>query len=262
MSSYETPGVYRTGPEIYRFFVSAGIEVPGFEGTRKWWVLEQLEKINYIKTEDKLIPNKIWQIMKQLLDPGEFYNDFDKLREVLDYLNDILLTENLWVFFDEDIPGYNIMEAPGDYGHYIHERIYASDLKSDKTKLDSEHLHPLIKSAAEKLFSDSHFSQAVFEAFKALNNFIQKKSGRPDLDGCKLMTAVFNKNNPILKANDLKTQTDKDEQEGLMHLYMGSVLAIRNPRAHETELTDTRGRAINYLLFASLLADIVDELKK
>lgn len=49
--------------------------------------------------------------------------------------------------------------------------------------------------------------------------------GEPDL--------VFSKNNPTLAFNELANQSDTDEQEGFMHLYMGACLAFRNPRAHD-----------------------------
>jgi hypothetical protein len=39
---------------------------------------------------------------------------------------------------------------------------------------------------------------------------------------------VFSKNNPVLAFNDLANRTDLDEQEGMMHLFEGTVLAIRN----------------------------------
>jgi len=43
------------------------------------------------------------------------------------------------------------------------------------------------------------------------------------------MTTVFSKNSPILAFNDLKDKTDEDEQLGMMHLFEGAVLGIRNP---------------------------------
>jgi uncharacterized protein (TIGR02391 family) len=58
------------------------------------------------------------------------------------------------------------------------------------------------------------------------------RSGRHNLDGVALMSTVFSPNDPILAFNSLANQTDKDEQQGLMHLFMGAVLGIRNPRAH------------------------------
>ena len=47
------------------------------------------------------------------------------------------------------------------------------------------------------------------------------------------MEQVFSVNNPIIKFNNLQSQSDKDEQVGLMFLFSGAALGIRNPKAHD-----------------------------
>lgn len=79
---------------------------------------------------------------------------------------------------------------------------------------------------------DGHSWEAVFAASKALINYVKERSGNYDLDGAPLARAVFSKNDPLLAFNDLTDQTDLDEQEGMMHLFEGAVLAIRNPGGH------------------------------
>ena len=75
------------------------------------------------------------------------------------------------------------------------------------------------------------------------------------------MRAVFSKNDPVLAFNDLKDQTDLDEQEGMMHLFEGAVLGIRNPGGHAFP-EGPEQRAIEYLSFLSLLAYRVQEAKR
>jgi uncharacterized protein (TIGR02391 family) len=53
------------------------------------------------------------------------------------------------------------------------------------------------------------------------------------LSGTDLMQHVFSQKNPILKFNELKSETDSSEQQGMMLLYAGAMLALRNPRAHQ-----------------------------
>jgi uncharacterized protein (TIGR02391 family) len=85
------------------------------------------------------------------------------------------------------------------------------------------------------------------------------KSGNYLLDNTKLMSAVFNKNSPLLVFNESKDQTDGDEQEGFMHLYMGVCLAFRNPRAHE--LThDEPSIASGMIITVSFLAKMLDHV--
>ena len=93
-------------------------------------------------------------------------------------------------------------------------------------------LHPRIAAVCVELFQDGHYANAVFDASKALFNFVAEKSGSHE-DGAPLMRRVFSKNNPVLAFNELSDQSDLDEQEGMMHLYEGVALGIRNPRGHE-----------------------------
>ena len=105
------------------------------------------------------------------------------------------------------------------------------------------------------MFTDKHYPQAIFEAFKKVNNLVKEKSGRRDLDGKNLMLTTFSVNNPILKMNGLISQSDKDEQEGFMHLYAGAIMGIRNPKGHENIIQKNKDRTIKYLMFASLLCE-------
>ena len=65
---------------------------------------------------------------------------------------------------------------------------------------------------------------------------------------------------PILAFNDLSDQTDLDEQEGMMHLFEGAVLGIRNPGGHAFPEGPEQS-AIEYLSLLSLLAYRVQEAK-
>ncbi len=75
------------------------------------------------------------------------------------------------------------------------------------------------------------------------------------------MRTVFSKNNPALAFNGLNDQTDQDQQEGLMHLFEGAVLGIRNPGGHSFP-EGTEQRAIEYISLLSLLAYLTQEAKK
>jgi uncharacterized protein (TIGR02391 family) len=129
------------------------------------------------------------------------------------------------------------------------------------TYFDRLNLHPRIRDVARDLFMDGHSWEAVFAASKALINYIKERSGRLDLDGPSLVRTVFSKNAPLLAFNDLADQTDQDEQEGMMHLFEGTVQAIRNPGGHSfPEGPDQR--AIEYISLLSLLAFRVQGAKR
>ena len=114
-------------------------------------------------------------------------------------------------------------------------------------------LHPAISQAAANLFTNGHYRNAVLDAAVALVNLVKQKALRPDLDGVALMRTVFSKNDPALAFNPLADQSDRDEQEGMMHLLEGAVLALRNPRAH-TLVPDAPEAALEYIALLSLLA--------
>lgn len=122
-------------------------------------------------------------------------------------------------------------------------------------------LHPRIAEVCSQLFLDEHYSNAVFDAAKALINYVKERSGRHDLDGAPLVREVFSPKDPLLAFNDLSDQSDKDEQEGMMHLFEGAVLGIRNPRGHSF-LDDAPDRALEYIALLSLLANRLAESKK
>lgn len=125
-----------------------------------------------------------------------------------------------------------------------------------------DQLHSDIKKASSRLFHDGHYSQSIFEAYKALSNSVKHKSGLIDLDGKALMSKAFVSEKPVLALNKLETTSDRDEQEGFMFLYMGAMVGIRNPRAHETIEQDNSETAIEYLVLASLLAKRIETATK
>ena len=56
-----------------------------------------------------------------------------------------------------------------------------------------------------------------------------------DKHGSDLMGAALSMRGS-LKLNKQMTETDRNEQEGIMHLGMGVMRAIRNPKGHELAL--------------------------
>lgn len=112
--------------------------------------------------------------------------------------------------------------------------------------------HNSVVFASKNLFRDGYFSQAIFEACKLLNKRVQEIS-KSNKDGKALMLETFSVNKPLIKLNEGETQSEKDEQEGYMHLYAGVMHGIRNPKGHDlVELNDPY-KALEYLSLISLL---------
>jgi uncharacterized protein (TIGR02391 family) len=141
------------------------------------------------------------------------------------------------------------------------EDLESGDRPAPSNYFEKLNLHPRIADVARDLFLNGHHFEAVFAGSKALVNFVKERSGRDDLDGAPLVRTVFSRNNPVLAFNDLADQTEQDQQEGLMHLFEGAVLGIRNPGGHAFP-EGSEQRAIEYISLLSLLAYLVQEAKK
>ena len=78
--------------------------------------------------------------------------------------------------------------------------------------------------------------------------------------GSELMSAALSLKGP-LKLNSQRTETEKNEQEGIMHVCMGLMRAIRNPESHEPELDwpITREDALDILSLISFLYRQIDK---
>ncbi len=122
-------------------------------------------------------------------------------------------------------------------------------------------LHPEIHRAVEKLYRNGHYANAVEDACKVLDLLVKMRSGREDISGTDLMKTVFSPKNPILRFSDLTNESERSEQEGMMYLYAGAMLAFRNPRAHGL-LTDDAEEAFQAISFVSFLASALDGAKK
>lgn len=117
-------------------------------------------------------------------------------------------------------------------------------------------LHPEIARAANGLYRDGHYANAIEDAVKALNSLVRLRSGK-ELDGADLMKTVFSPKNPVLRFSELQDRPDQDEQEGFMMMFSGAVAGLRNPRAHKF-IKDDPERALEFIAFVSLLAKLLD----
>lgn len=135
---------------------------------------------------------------------------------------------------------------------------------SESTEHDEPHpfearnIHPDFPVKVRKLFDDGHWEQAVFEAFKFVENEVKRLSGLRGKTGFGLMMDAFNEDKPKIKLNALITESEVDEQKGFRFIFTGAATGIRNPRGHEVDIGDTPDEALDYLGLASLLLRRLD----
>lgn len=95
--------------------------------------------------------------------------------------------------------------------------------------------HAEIIRHCKRLFAQSNYFHAVFEACKVYNKAVQTKAHNTS-NGESLMMNVWGWDKGVLKLTPCKTETDKNVQDGIKFLSAGLMRAMRNPTAHEPAL--------------------------
>ena len=132
--------------------------------------------------------------------------------------------------------------------------------KSEETVFDDQ-MHPIIIRVCKEKYFDGYYADAVESAFKEVNsrckNIYKLKTGE-EKDGSDLMNSIFSVNKPLLRFEDISTESGNNVQKGYMQIFSGSMTGIRNPKAHENQVL-TKESAYKRLMLASLLMDKIDE---
>jgi len=123
---------------------------------------------------------------------------------------------------------------------------------------DLRSVHPDLPADVRQLFDNGHFAQATFEAFKYVDEEMQRISGSSDF-GSSLMMKVLGGTPPAVALNPGMTVTEKSEQEGFKFLFAGAMLAIRNPRGHKCGIVDDPDTCLDHLSLASMLLRRLDD---
>jgi uncharacterized protein (TIGR02391 family) len=118
-------------------------------------------------------------------------------------------------------------------------------------------LHPTIVPEARKRFRAGFYAEAVLAALKVITLQIKSRTGL-NLDGAPLMTKAFSPTQPHLVFDLGATETGRSMQQGYLQIFAGTMMAVRNPKAHGFVEIDA-ARCIHFLFLASLLAHKLDE---
>lgn len=233
--------------------------------------IPKLRRLGYDSPESKLWYEKVQSIIKDALDLDDYrkffsikpaYGGFSESTLQRIYLRRLTRHETA---LKSILQKYEIRERLGSET----EPITTSPKDTTEVAIhlfNRMQFHPDIVAASKSLFRDRHYAQAILEAFKAVNNFVKDKSGLSpnELRGIKdrpLMAKVFDEKEPLIKLNELITDTDINEQEGFKLLYMGATEGIRNPKAHDMIEMKDPYKTLEYLAFASLLMRRIEEGK-
>lgn len=142
----------------------------------------------------------------------------------------------------------------------ISEEVKVQKPLEENAKIFNErNFHSEIIKHAEKPYKELNFASAVFECAKAFEKAVQNKS-KIEAIGEKLMSTAFSLKG-TLKLNKLVSETERNEQEGIMHLAMGFMKAIKNPQSHEpvVDWPISQNDALDLLSFLSFLWKQLDK---
>lgn len=208
-----------TGTQLTNFFSKIGMSEIVHDGTTKHKFL--YNTLSDINQKDF---NGTRKVIEQLCDPQEFFAEKEKHQKMINKINEVL-----------SFYGLQINEKTGKLLPTKNlEGILQSQETELITKFDSRGYHPEIIRHSRSKFIKGDFFGAVFEACKAYEKKVSKKSGI-EKHGSELMSTALSKTG-VLKLNNGRTETERNFQEGIMHLSMGIMKAVRNPEGHEPAL--------------------------
>lgn len=118
--------------------------------------------------------------------------------------------------------------------------------------------HDEIKEVSKDLFINGHYRQAVYDAAIALENYVKGKFSECSKIGQALMFEAFNEEHPQIKVNKLKTDTDKDEQAGIMFLSAGIIRGFKNVYSHSKKQIENPIIALRILSIISYIFEVID----
>lgn len=236
-----------TGSQLITFLEDSGIPaefIHPFEGT-KWKYVHQifLEMLEYSSASRRTFRRFLGAWMSDELDtgPGE--------------------ESRLDIAVDLARQGWHVEGGFLVVGERVSKDQMRHRLGRSSASRDPGGLHASLQGKVLRMFDDGHRQAAVLEAFKLVNNRVKELA--PDLndDGKSLMGRAFGGKAPPLPLNDGKTASERDEQDGFAHLFMGAMAGIRNPKAHDPFVDVEDDRAADYLAFASLLLRRLDDVE-
>ncbi len=162
-------------------------------------------------------------------------------------------------------------EDDGTYSYRYHDYLYCPHcrslmpltLKSVKNFFEVYHIHPKLKHALNLLYK-SEYESSVREAVITLEEVLREKSGL-DLHGQDLPSHALDFSNdenvitksPLISINDLKTESERNEQKGFRLMLIGFFSGPRNIYQHKHIKNEVDG-SISLLITVSMFLEVLD----
>lgn len=138
-------------------------------------------------------------------------------------------------------------------------------LKKLKGFFEVYNIHAALSDAVQLIYK-SKFESAAREAFVAVENYLKKKSGL-DSHGFDLATRALSfeidkqtgeiKRAPLIAINDLKNESERNEQDGIRYMLMGFFQGPRNLYQHN-HIGSGVSNSISVIIEASFFLHLLD----
>ena len=119
--------------------------------------------------------------------------------------------------------------------------------------LSNENVSEQLWNEIQTQYENGDYTGVIRTAFIFLTNIIRDKSGL-ESDGADLINNAFSIKKPLIKINNLLTETEQSEQKGISDILRGLYLYIRNPRNHN-KYEDTEDDCNTIILFINYIAE-------
>lgn len=117
-------------------------------------------------------------------------------------------------------------------------------------------LHPTVAGRSGGLFATGAYDDAVFAAFKTVEEEVRRRSGADATDiGVNLISKAMGQKSPMLQLSNIAP-----EQEAFHSLFRGAIGAFKNPLSHRSVNHADPVRVLELLAFASLLMRLLGDL--
>ncbi|MBK7243521.1 MAG: TIGR02391 family protein [Saprospiraceae bacterium] len=131
-------------------------------------------------------------------------------------------------------------------------------------------VHPKVRELAKDRFNNGFYADAISNTLREINTIIKAEVLRisgTEYDGVDLMRQAFSfqynngnliRNARILFVPDLTTESRRNIQDGYMNIFVGTISAIRNSKAHGN-LNPNENKTRHLLQLSSLLFIKIEE---
>jgi uncharacterized protein (TIGR02391 family) len=238
-----------TGPEIGSLLAQLGIADPEPGITKRKRLFAAL--CNRQRSDG--CGNNVGQFIHKAMDPVRYTTSREMFDARRNELNQVLI-----------FSGYFL----GDDGRLRHKQAAQTldDAEERADKLRSElrrrGVHADVLKFCRSELVRSNYFHTVLEATKSVAEKIRQRAGLAS-DGAQLVDDAFalgKSGVPVLAFNSLRTETERNEQNGMINLMKGMFSAFRNTTAHAAKISwaITEQDAFDLLTLASLLHRRID----